>query len=84
MEEQTILPFQSTTNSKTNAIGTSMRDIDIIIRNFEDGLIDEDVLTDTLSLFNKSPDNFGYKANVSNEDEEEFKAFFSGGSSDED
>jgi Zn-dependent peptidase ImmA (M78 family) len=71
-------------NSKTNSIGTSMRDIDIIIRNFEDGLIDEDVLTDTLSLFDKSPDNFGYKVNVSNEDEEEFNAFFSGGSSDED
>ena len=53
-----------------------MRDIDIIIRNFEDGLIDEDVLTDILSLFDKSPDNFGYKANVSNEDEEEFNASF--------
>lgn len=71
-------------NSKTNSIGTSMRDIDIIIRNFEDGLINEDKLTDTLSLFNKSPDDFGYKVNVSNEDEEEFNAFFSGENSDED
>lgn len=48
-------------NSKTNAIGTSMRDIDIIIRNFEDGLINEDKLVDTLRLFNKSPDDFGYE-----------------------
>jgi len=71
-------------NSKTNAIGTSMRDIDIIIRNFEDGLIDEDNLTDTLSLFDKSPDDFGYKVVVSDEDEKEFDAFFSGGGSDED
>lgn len=71
-------------NSKTNSIGTSMRDIDIIIRNFEDGLINEDKLTVTLGLFNKSPDDFGYRVNVSNEDEEEFDAFFSGGSSDED
>ena len=71
-------------NSKTNSIGTSMRDIDIIIRNFEDGLINEDKLTDTLNLFDKSPDDFGYKVNVSNDDEEEFDAFFSGGSSDED
>lgn len=61
-----------------------MRDIDIIIRNFEDGLINEDKLTVTLGLFNKSPDDFGYRVNVSNEDEEEFDAFFSGGSSDED
>lgn len=69
-------------NSKTNSIGTSMRDIDIILRNFEDGLINEDKLADTLSLFDKSPDDFGYKVIVS--DEEEFDAFFSGGNSDED
>lgn len=71
-------------NSKTNSIGTSMRDIDIIIRNFEDGLINEDKFTDTLSLFDKSPDDFGYKVNVSKEDEEEFNAFFSGENFDED
>jgi Zn-dependent peptidase ImmA (M78 family) len=68
-------------NSRTNSIGTSMRDIDIIIRNFEDGLINEDKLADTLSLFDKSPDDFGYKVSVT--DEEEFDDFFSGGSSDE-
>ena len=71
-------------NSKTNSIGTSMRDIDIIIRNFEDGLISEDKLVDTLSLFDKSPDDFGYKVIVPVEDEEEFDAFFSGGNSNED
>lgn len=71
-------------NSKTSSIGTSMRDIDIIIRNFEDGLINEDKLADALSLFDKSPDDFGYKVSVSGEDEEEFDSFFSGGSSDED
>lgn len=69
-------------NSKTDSIGTSAKDIEIIIRNFEDGLIDEDKFADTLSLFDKSPDDFGYKISVS--DEEEFDAFFSGGISNED
>lgn len=68
-------------NSRTNSIGTSMRDIDIIIRNFEDGLINEDKLADTLSLFDKSPDDFGYQVIVS--DEDEFDDFFSEGNSDE-
>jgi len=68
-------------NSRTNSVGTSMRDIDIIIRNFEDGLISEDKLADTLNLFDKSPDDFGYKVIVSND--EEFDDFFSGGSADE-
>lgn len=71
-------------NAKTNTIGTSMKDIEIIVRNFEDGLINEDKLADTLSLFNKSPDDFGYRVIVTEEDEEEFDAFFSGRKSDED
>lgn len=71
-------------NTKTNTIGTSMKDIDIIVRNFEDGLINEDKLADTLSLFNKSPDDFGYRVIVTEKDEEEFDAFFSGRKSNED
>jgi Zn-dependent peptidase ImmA (M78 family) len=67
-------------NSKTNTIGTSMRDIDMIIRNFEEGLIDEDQLLETLSLFDKSPDDFGYKVTVF---DEEFADFFSRGNSNE-
>lgn len=68
-------------NSKTSTIGTSMRDIEIIIRNFEDGLITEDKLIDTLNLFDKSPDDFGYSVNIT--DEDEFDSFFAGGNSDE-
>ncbi|MBK5262623.1 MAG: ImmA/IrrE family metallo-endopeptidase [Peptostreptococcaceae bacterium] len=68
-------------NSRTNSIGTSMKDIDIIVRNFEDGLISEDKLADTLSLFEKSPDDFGYGISVS--DEDEFDDFFSRGDFDE-
>lgn len=71
-------------NKKTNTIGTSAKDIEIIIRNFEDGLIDEDKFSEVLDLFNKTPDDFGYKITVSDEDFAEFDAFFSGGNLDED
>lgn len=71
-------------NTKTNKIGTSPKDIEIIIRNFEDNIIDEDKFAETLSLFDKSPDDFGYKITISDEDLAEFDAFFSGGNSDED
>ena len=68
-------------NSKTNTIGTSMRDIEIIIRNFEDGLITEDKLINTLQLYDKSPDDFGYSVDIT--DEDEFDSFFTGENSDE-
>ncbi|MTI65595.1 MAG: ImmA/IrrE family metallo-endopeptidase [Firmicutes bacterium] len=63
-------------NKATNTIGTSPNDIEIIIRNFEDNLIDEDKFADTLSLFNKTPDEFGYEITVSDEDIDELDAFF--------
>lgn len=71
-------------NTKTNTIGTSANNIEIIIRNFEDHLIDEDKFADTLSLFNKSPDDFGYEITVSDEDMDELDAFFNGEGDDED
>lgn len=63
-------------NKQTNTTGTSAKDIEVIIRNFEDNLIDEDKLFDALSLFNKSPDDYGYKITVSDEDIDELNAFF--------
>ena len=66
-------------NKATNNIGTSPKDIEIIIRNFEDELIDEDKFTNTLALFNKKPDDFGYEFEVSDEDIDEFEDFFNGG-----
>jgi len=71
-------------NTKTKNIGTSANDIEIIIRNFEDHLIDEDKFADTLSLFNKSPDDFGYEITVSDEDMDELDAFFNGEDDNED
>ena len=70
-------------NKATNNIGTSPKDIEIIIRNFEDELIDEDKFTNTLALFNKNPDDFGYEFEVSDEDIEEFEEFFNGEVGDE-
>ena len=65
-------------NTAINNIGTSPKDIEIIIRNFEDGIIDEDKFINTLSLFNKKPDDFGYEFEVSAEDINEFEEFFTG------
>ena len=71
-------------NTKTKNIGTSANNIEIIIRNFEDNLIDEDKFTDTLSLFNKSPGDFGYEITISDEDIDELNAFFDREDYDED
>lgn len=71
-------------NQPTKNIGTSPNEIEIIIRNFEDNLIDEDKFSKTLALFNKSPDEFGYEIKVSQEDIDELDAFFIGEDVDED
>ncbi len=63
-------------NTVTNSVGVSPKDIEIVIRNFEDDLIDEDKFVDTLVLFGKSPDDFGYDISASEEDVDEFEEFF--------
>lgn len=70
-------------NKPTKNIGTSPNEIEIIIRNFEDNLINEDKFAEALSLFNKTPDEFGYEIKVSQEDIDELDAFFSGEEDDE-
>ncbi len=65
-------------NTATNTVGTSPKDIELIIRNFEDNIIDEDNFADTLLLFNRKPEDFGYEIIVSEEDMDEFEKFFSG------
>ena len=63
-------------NSITKNIGTSPKDIEVIIRNFEDDIIDEDKFIEALSLFGKKPEEFGYEINISEEDYNEFNEFF--------
>ncbi len=58
-------------NTATNTVGTSPKDIEIIIRNFEDNIIDEDKFADTLLLFNRKPEDFGSEINVSEKDMDE-------------
>ena len=63
-------------NTITNNIGTSPKNIEIIIRNYEDGIISEDKFVDTLGLFHKKPDDFGYTFKIPDEDILEWNAFF--------
>jgi hypothetical protein len=66
-------------NTATKNIGTSPKDIELIIRNFEDHLIEEDKFINTLSIFNKKPDDFGYEVEVSGSDIDEFEEFLNQG-----
>jgi Zn-dependent peptidase ImmA (M78 family) len=52
-------------NTVTRNIGTSPKAIEVIIRNFEDNLIDEDKFAETLSIFKRTPDEFGYDIKIS-------------------
>lgn len=65
-------------NTPTNNIGTSPGAIEIILRNYEDDLIDEEKLIEILGLFRRTPDEFGYEIKIAQEDMDELEAFFSG------
>lgn len=65
-------------NTRTRNISASPKSIEVIVRNFEDELIDEDKFADTLSLFGKSPEDFGYGYTISEEDMDDLEAFFDG------
>ena len=51
-------------NTKTRTIGVSVRIIDTIINNYEDGFIDEDEFVRLLGLFGKKPDDYGIQITV--------------------
>ncbi|ACB86100.1 ImmA/IrrE family metallo-endopeptidase [Natranaerobius thermophilus] len=70
-------------NTLTQSKGTSPNNIEIILRNFEDNIIDEDQLSNLLNLFDKKPENFGYEINVSKDDLIEFETFFNEGENDD-
>lgn len=57
-----------------------MKDIDIILRNYEDGLLSEDELVETLKLFAKVPVDFGFDVSV--EIDSEFDSFLTKGVTD--
>lgn len=63
-------------NTKTKKIGASADLIEIIIKNFEDGLISEDDFEEKLKLFNLSPNDFGYEIKIDQSDIDELNEFF--------
>ncbi|MFA5513595.1 MAG: ImmA/IrrE family metallo-endopeptidase [Sphaerochaetaceae bacterium] len=65
-------------NTKTMSVGTSPRAMEIILRNYENDLIDEDAFIKILKLFDKSPSDYGYNIIVSQDDIKEFHAFIEG------
>lgn len=62
-------------NTVTDTISVSPRDIEVVLRNFEDNIIDEDALIDILGLFGKKPEDFGYGSSISNDDMDELERF---------
>lgn len=58
-------------NTITKRIGSSPKAIETILRNFEDGLIEESSFITILGLFNKSPSDYGYEISVSKDDIDE-------------
>jgi Zn-dependent peptidase ImmA (M78 family) len=70
-------------NTRTMKIGTSAKDIEVVMRNFEDDLIDEDALFKMLAIFQRRPEDFGYSIGGSKADAEELEDFFRQESGDE-
>ena len=56
-------------NKKTRTVGISNRVIEIIISNYEDGLIDDDEFIETLALFGKKPEDFGFEMEAEIDDD---------------
>lgn len=70
-------------NSPTNKIGTTANYVEVVIRNYEDGLIDLDSFTKGLTILGKRPaDFFPDDLRVSSDDISEFDDYLSEVSSD--
>ncbi len=63
-------------NTVTRTIGSSPSAIETILRNFENGLIDEDSFAEILGLFNKNPSDYGYEISVLKDDLDEISDLF--------
>lgn len=70
-------------NTVTLGVGTSPKNIELIIRNFEDDLIDEHLFIQALQLFQKKPEDFDYSPEVSSEDLAEFEDLWDEGEENE-
>ena len=59
-------------NTTTRTVGASPRAIEIILRNFEDDLIDEDTFVNLLRQFNQSPADYGYEISIPQDNMHDF------------
>ena len=57
-------------NKKTKSYSITNIVFEIILKNFEDGYIDEDELVDVLKVFGKTPSEFGISVDVLEEDDD--------------
>ena len=61
-------------NTATNAVRVSPKDIEVVLRNFQDNIIDEDTFIDILALFGKKPEDYGYESSISEDDLDELES----------
>lgn len=62
-------------NSITCKVGVSQQNIEVIIRNFEDGLVSEDQFAELLATFHKAPEDYGYNSGVTQDDLADIKEY---------
>ena len=66
-------------NDITRKVGTGAADLEILVRNYEDGIISESQLADDLLLFGKTPEDFGVAFEIDEEDAVELNELFAEG-----
>ena len=66
-------------NDITQKVGTGAADLEILVRNYEDGIISESQLADDLLLFGKTPEDFGVAFEIDEEDAAELNELFAEG-----
>lgn len=67
-------------NKQTKSCGTDSANLEVCLRNFEDGIISEEELYDGLQLFDRLPEDFGISFIAEDEDDDEVEV---GGAKDE-
>ena len=67
-------------NKQTKSRGTDSANLEVCLRNFEDGIISEEELYDGLQLFDRLPEDFGISFIAEDEDDDEVEV---GGAKDE-
>ncbi len=65
-------------NKRTGKKGVSGRAMEIILLNYEEGLMPDDEFVQLLAMFGKSPEDFGYEMSVASEDLEEIEDLLGG------